>query len=78
MVAIAYLGSSRAGGGSANAVVVYLTILASAASILTGLFLRLILCCVVGADRDDNPREIGTELDGVSPGFTDDDGSDEA
>ena len=35
-------------------VVVLLTILASTASVLTGLFLRLILCCVLGVDGDRN------------------------
>ena len=47
-----YLVSDRT--GTAGNVVVYLTILASAASVLAGLFLRLILCCVVGAADDDD------------------------
>ena len=34
--------------------VVLLTILASAASVLTGLFLRLVLCCVLGVDGEDD------------------------
>ena len=72
-----YLASSPAAGG-ANLIVVFLTILASAASVLTGLFLRLILCCVIGADRDEDGEqtaaaESGTELDSVNPVFDDDD-----
>ena len=59
-------------------IVVYLTILASAASVLTGLFLRLILCCVIGADRDHDGGEAavegGVELGSVNPVF--DDGAD--
>ena len=54
--------------------VVYLTLLGSAASVLTGLFLRLVLCCVVGVDGTDGDRgpegeEAGTELDSVNPTF---------
>ena len=78
IVAIAYLGSSTLTG--ANVVVVYLTILASAASVLTGLFLRLVLCCVLGADRDEDGHndvggDDGTEMQSVNPVFGDvDDG----
>ena len=76
-MAIVYLVSSPAAGGS-NLIVVYLTILASAASVLTGLFLRLILCCVIGANRDEDGKrppaaESGMELDSVNPVFDDDD-----
>ena len=72
-----YLARSPAAGG-ANLIVVYLTILASAASVLTGLFLRLILCCVIGADRDEDGEQTavagsGMELDSVNPVFDDDD-----
>lgn len=56
MVAIAYLGIDPDSRDS----IVYLTILASAASVLTGLFLRLILCCVVGVD--DNSEADGTDV----------------
>ena len=73
-----YLVSSPAVGG-ANLIVVYmyLTILASVASVLTGLFLRLILCCVIGADRDEDGEqtaaaESGMDLDSVNPVFDDD------
>ena len=69
-----YLATSPAAAGS-NLIVVYLTILASAASVLTGLFLRLILCCVVGADRDQDGEETaagsGMELGSVNPVFDD-------
>ena len=51
MVAILFLSGSTVTSG--NRAVIYLTILASAASVLTGLFLRLVLCCVVGVDADD-------------------------
>ena len=69
-----YLVSSPAAGG-ANLIVVYLTILASAASVLTGLFLRLILCCVIGADREEDGQVAAAEsgMDSVSPVFDDDD-----
>ena len=77
-MAILYL-SGRDTTGT-NLVVVYLTILASAASILTGLFLRLILCCVVGADRDLEEVDSdggsnggGVELNSVNPAFEVDD-----
>ena len=67
-------------------VVVLLTILASAASVLTGLFLRLVLCCVLGVDADvedsgddagTSPagapiQQDGTELSVVNPAFGDD------
>ena len=62
---------------------VLLTILASAASVLTGLFLRLILCCVVGVDHDgdgdggggahslnnNNNNSNTTELGSMNPTF---------
>ena len=73
-----YLATSPVVGGS-NLIVVYLTILASAASVLTGLFLRLILCCVIGANRDHDGGEAtvegGIELDSANPVF-DGDGDD--
>ena len=62
MVAVTYLVSDRT--GTAGNVVVYLTILASAASVLAGLFLRLILCCVVGADGDDDDEDADRSDDG--------------
>ena len=58
--------------------IVYLTILASAASVLTGLFLRLVLCCVVGVDADadlesgDGGGESNAaEMDNLNPSFGD-------
>lgn len=65
VVAIWYLADDP----PANRFVIYLTILASAASVLTGLFLRLVLCCVVGTDRDEGGRaqpDRGLELDSVA------------
>ena len=69
----------RAGGNIA----VYLTILASAASVLAGLVVRLVLCCVLGVgddrggggggggasdeDGDDLDMVYGAELDDVVP-----------
>ena len=63
-------------------IVVLLTILASSASVLTGLFLRLILCCVLGVDRDDGGTDRdtgegatgddGVNLDSLNPVFGDD------
>ena len=53
MVACTYLATNVV----PNKAVVLLTILASAASVLTGLFLRLILCCVIGVDAEGGSAE---------------------
>ena len=46
-------------GSATSDILVYLTILASAASVLTGLVVRVILCCVVGVDHAEDAGSSG-------------------
>lgn len=65
VVAIRYAVLSQGADVSGGGAVVLLTILASAASVLTGLVLRLILCCVVGVDADDGGDDRERQRGGI-------------